>query len=49
MGRRKRTEEQQARRALISELLSAANVQSIAAAIPATAIVPIINLAFFFI
>ena len=28
MGRRKRTEEQQARRALISELLSAANVQS---------------------
>ena len=28
MGRRKRTEEQQSRRALISELLSAANVQS---------------------
>lgn len=28
MGRRKRTEEQQARRALLSELLSAANVQS---------------------
>ena len=28
MGRRKRTEEQQARRALIGELLSAANVQS---------------------